>query len=65
MIKPPRYTVSFILLFAFATNWLIAQEKYPTKEIETYYDLTFTKAERDTLLSGLQDYQKSIQAIHQ
>src|SRR5258708_9677293 len=41
------------------------QNKYPTVEIESYYDLNFTRAERDSLFSGLQDYQKSIQAIHQ
>jgi Asp-tRNA(Asn)/Glu-tRNA(Gln) amidotransferase A subunit family amidase len=59
------YKVSFILLFALATNYAIAQQKYPTKEIEAYYDLDFTTAERDSLLSNLQDYQKSFQAIHQ
>ena len=39
--------------------------KYPTLEIEPYYDLNFTQAERDSFFSGLEDYQKSIQAIHQ
>jgi Asp-tRNA(Asn)/Glu-tRNA(Gln) amidotransferase A subunit family amidase len=42
-----------------------AQSKYPTVEIESIYDLNFTKAERDSFLSNLQDYQKSLQAIHQ
>ena len=41
------------------------QGKYPTADIEPYYDVTFTKAERDSFFSGLQDYQKAIQAIHQ
>jgi Amidase len=42
-----------------------AQKKYPTAEIESYYDLSFTQAERDSLFKGLEDYQKSYQAIHQ
>jgi hypothetical protein len=29
------------------------------------YDLSFTQAERDSLLRGLEDYQKAFQAIHQ
>ena len=41
------------------------QGTYPTADIEPYYDVTFTKAERDSFFSGLQDYQKAIQAIHQ
>jgi Asp-tRNA(Asn)/Glu-tRNA(Gln) amidotransferase A subunit family amidase len=59
------YKVSFILLFGLATIPLFSQQKNPTTDIETYYDVSFTKAERDSLLSNLQDYQKSFQAIHQ
>jgi Asp-tRNA(Asn)/Glu-tRNA(Gln) amidotransferase A subunit family amidase len=40
-------------------------QQFPTATIEPYYDLNFTAAERDSLLSGLKDYQKSIAAIHQ
>lgn len=46
-------------------NTSFAQKKYPTAEMEPYYDLTFTQAERDSLFRGLEDYQKSFQAIHQ
>lgn len=59
------YTVSFILLFRLATIPLFSQQKTPTADIETYYDISFSKAERDSLFSNLQDYQKSFQAIHQ
>jgi Asp-tRNA(Asn)/Glu-tRNA(Gln) amidotransferase A subunit family amidase len=41
-----------------------AQTQHPTKEIEPFYDLNFTTAERDSLLQGLRDYQRSIEAIH-
>lgn len=57
--------VSLILLFSLATIPLFSQQKTPTADIETYYDISFTKAERDSLFSNLQDYQKSFQAIHQ
>ena len=57
--------VSLILLFSLATIPLFSQQKTPTADIETYYDISFTKAERDSLFSSLQDYQKSFQAIHQ
>lgn len=59
------YTVYLILAFVLATVYSIGQQKYPTQEIEAYYDLNFTKAERDSMLSNLQEYQKSFQAIHQ
>ncbi|MCZ8071455.1 MAG: amidase [Bacteroidota bacterium] len=45
-------------------NCAFSQSKYPTAEIEPLYDLNFTRAERDSLLSGLQDYQKAFQALH-
>ncbi len=48
-----------------AQNAQSQQNKYPTREIESYYDLNFSSAERDSLFAGLQDYQKSIEAIHQ
>jgi Asp-tRNA(Asn)/Glu-tRNA(Gln) amidotransferase A subunit family amidase len=57
--------VSLILLFSLATIPLFSQQKTPTADIETYYDISFTKAERDSLLSNLLEYQKSFQAIHQ
>ncbi len=43
---------------------IAAQGQSPTEQIEPYYDLSFTKAERDSLLSNLQEYQNSFQAIH-
>ncbi len=59
------YVVYFILAVCLTTHSAFAQKKYPTADIEPYYDLSFTQAERDSLLRGLEDYQKSFQAIHQ
>ena len=53
------------LVFAKVTILSFSQQKYPTADIEPYYDLNFTKAERDSLAAGLRDMQLSIQAIHQ
>ena len=65
MKVPAIYTVYFILVVCLTTHSAFAQKKYPTADIEPYYDLTFTQAERDSLQRGLEDYQKSFQAIHQ
>jgi len=65
MKAPAIYTVYFILVVCLTTHSAFAQKKYPTADIEPYYDLTFTQAERDSLQRGLEDYQKSFQAIHQ
>jgi len=59
------YMVYFILAVCLTTQSAFAQKKNPTADIEPYYDLSFTQAERDSLLRGLEDYQKSFQAIHQ
>ena len=48
------------------TSILSAQPtRYPTVEMEPYFDVSFTKAERDSFLTNLQDFQKTAQAIHQ
>ena len=59
------YTVYLIVAFCLSMNTSFAQKKYPTTDIEPYYDLSFTQAERDSLFKGLEDYQKSFQALHQ
>lgn len=59
------YKVYLIVALCAISNYAFAQKKYPTAEIESYYDLNFTQAERDSLFRGLEDYQKSFQAIHQ
>lgn len=58
------YKVSFILVLCLSVFATQAQKKNPTAEIEPYYDITFTPAERDSLFRGLEDYQKAFQAIH-
>jgi len=56
---------ALILFFATLSNrHIAAQTKMPTADIEPYYDLSFTIAERDSLFKGLEDYQKAFQAIH-
>ena len=65
MKERSSYVVYFILAFCLAGQFAGAQKKSPTADIEPYYDLSFTQAERDSLLRGLEDYQKSFQAIHQ
>ncbi len=65
MNKYPIYKLSFILLCSLVAQLCFAQEKYPTSKIEPFYDLNFTQAERDSLFGGLQNYQKSFEAIHQ
>jgi Asp-tRNA(Asn)/Glu-tRNA(Gln) amidotransferase A subunit family amidase len=60
-----RVIISILLLSFFVESKLAtAQSKYPTVDIEHLYDLNFTQAERDSLLGGLQDYQKAFQALH-
>jgi Asp-tRNA(Asn)/Glu-tRNA(Gln) amidotransferase A subunit family amidase len=59
------YKLFIILIFLVTATLSFSQQKYPTTDIEPFFDLSFTPAERDSLLSGLVDYQKSIAAIHQ
>ncbi len=58
------YKLFTIIGFVLIGNLASGQAKYPTAEIEPYYDLSFTPAERDSLLQGLRDYQRSIQSLH-
>ncbi len=58
------YKVYFILALSFVMQGTLAQKKYPTVDIEPYYDISLTQAERDSLQRGLEDYQKAFQAIH-
>lgn len=58
------YQLFLSIALSFLTTAAVAQAHHPTKEIEPFYDLAFTEAERDSLLQGLRDYQRSIEAIH-
>lgn len=64
MNRSSIYRLFTTVAFTFLTMVAWAQPQYPTQEIEPYYDLNFTAAERDSLLQGLRDYQRSIEAIH-
>jgi Asp-tRNA(Asn)/Glu-tRNA(Gln) amidotransferase A subunit family amidase len=43
---------------------IAAQDQHPTKNIESYYDLSFTDAERDSLKENLEDLKKDLQELH-
>lgn len=64
MNEQTSYMLFIKIFFLAGINFALAQPNYPTAGIEQYYDLAFTQAERDSLLRGLNDYQRSIQAIH-
>lgn len=58
-----RYCLLIVLAVISAT--VAAQDKYPTKSIEPLYGLSLTDAERDSLLSNIQGFQKEYEALHQ
>lgn len=61
----PSYKVLGILAAAFIATDLAAQKKtYPTESIESIYGLAFTEAERDSMATNLQNYQKDFEALH-
>lgn len=64
MNRSSIYRLFTTVAFTFLTMVVWAQTPHPTQEIEPFYDLNFTAAERDSLLQGLHNYQRSIQAIH-
>jgi Asp-tRNA(Asn)/Glu-tRNA(Gln) amidotransferase A subunit family amidase len=64
MNRSSIYRLFTTVAFTFLTPVVWSQPQYPTQEIEPFYDLSFTAAERDSLLQGLRDYQRSIEAIH-
>lgn len=64
MNRSSIYRLFTTVALTFLTMVVCAQTQHPTQEIEPFYDLNFTTAERDSLLQGLRDYQRSIEAIH-
>ena len=58
-----RHSLLIALMVISAT--VAAQDKYPTKTIEPLYGIELTDAERDSLLSNLQGFQKEYEALHQ
>lgn len=57
------YFIVFVLLVvACAKNE--QQSNHPTTSMEPYLDINLTDAERDSLLGGLEDHQKSFQELH-
>ncbi|MEJ0030097.1 MAG: amidase family protein [Bacteroidota bacterium] len=53
--------IVFLLLVSLS---VAAQEKFPTKSIEPFYDLSLTDAERDSLKGNLENLQKDLQELH-
>lgn len=64
-MKLPYLRFVLVLLAVLFVKTITAQSKQPTIDIEPFYDLRLTAAERDSLLNGLKDYQKAFEAIHQ
>jgi Asp-tRNA(Asn)/Glu-tRNA(Gln) amidotransferase A subunit family amidase len=59
----PLVVSAFCVLIAFPAA---TQDKtFPTASIEPFYDLAYTEAERDSLLSNLRNFQKEFEALHQ
>lgn len=58
------FTSYKFLAILFLGSGLALQAQRPTKEIESYYDLILTDAERDTLLTGLKTNQRFIEGLH-
>jgi Asp-tRNA(Asn)/Glu-tRNA(Gln) amidotransferase A subunit family amidase len=58
------YKVFITIGLVFILSGVRAQNPQPTAEIEPYFDLSFTAAERDSLLQGLRDYQRMYEGIH-
>lgn len=56
-------TTLFVLLMAVITV-AAAQDKHPTKSIEPYYDISLTDAERDSLQSNIEGFQKAYKDLH-
>lgn len=56
--------ITILILFA-ASLSVAAQDKHPTKSIEPYYDISFTDAERDSLQSNIEGFQKEYKALHE
>jgi len=52
-----------VALTAFASR-VVAQSTSPTSDIEPFYGLSFSTAERDSLLNNLKDYQKAFESLH-
>jgi len=58
------YKHSLLVFLLMASITVAAQEKYPTKTIEPLYGISLTDAERDSLLSNIEGFQKEYEALH-
>jgi Asp-tRNA(Asn)/Glu-tRNA(Gln) amidotransferase A subunit family amidase len=54
----------FIIGLIVLSSTVAAQDKYPTKDIEPLYDISLTDAERDSLKSNIEGFQKEYKALH-
>lgn len=63
--RPQKYKLLLIIILGFYMSVHAQENKYPTQAIEPFYGLSYTEAERDSLLSNLKDYQKAFEALHQ
>lgn len=64
MKRVTSYTLLFFVAVCVLQNFTVTAQDSPTQSIEPFLDLEFTKEERDFLLQGLQNTQRSIKEIH-
>jgi Asp-tRNA(Asn)/Glu-tRNA(Gln) amidotransferase A subunit family amidase len=58
----PKITLFILLLVSITIA--NAQDNYPTKSIEPYYDIELTKAERDSLKENIENFKHAYQDLH-
>lgn len=59
------YRYSFLSVLIAISATVAAQDKHPTKSVEPLYGISFTDAERDSMISNLEGFQKEYEALHQ
>src|SRR5258708_38107011 len=59
-----RINFFFAIALTSCTYCAVAQSTAPTSDIESFYGLSFSPAERDSLLNNLKDYQKAFETLH-
>jgi Asp-tRNA(Asn)/Glu-tRNA(Gln) amidotransferase A subunit family amidase len=58
------YRITLLILLLVTTSVAEAQDKYPTRSIEPFYDLSLTDAERDSLQGNLESFRKAYEELH-
>src|SRR5216684_1963764 len=61
---PTTIIIFFTVALTAFSSRVVAQSISPTSDIESFYGLSFSPAERDSLLNNLKDYQKAFETLH-